>query len=205
MADDDAKSVTRWIKDLTTDNRSEAFQRLWERYFPHLVQLAQSRLRGTAGGPADGEDVALSAFQSFFRGAAAGRFPELDNRQDLWKLLVTITARKAQNCRRDEHRRKRGGGRVITQTALAGGEDANDAVLFEVVSGEPTPEFAAMVTDECRRLFGSLSDESLRVVALLKLEGHSNEEIAKSLECGLRTVERKLEVIRKRWLAEGQT
>jgi DNA-directed RNA polymerase specialized sigma24 family protein len=205
MVDDDANSVTRWIKDLTTDKRGEAFQRLWERYFPHLVQLAQSRLRGTKGGPADGEDVALSAFESFFRGAAAGHFPELGNREDLWKLLVTITARKAQNCRRNEHRRKRGGGRVINQTAVAGGEDADDTILFEVVSGEPTPEFAAMVTDECRRLFGSLSDESLRVVALLKLEGHSNEEIAKSLECGLRTVERKLEVIRKRWLAEGTT
>ena len=60
-----------------------------------------------------------------------------------------------------------------------------------------------MLTDEYRRLFGSLADESLRVVALLKLEGHSNEEIAQSLDCGLRTVERKLEVIRKRWMAEG--
>ena len=41
------------------------------------------------------------------------------------------------------------------------------------------------------------------MVALLKLEGHSNEEIARSLDCGLRTVERKLDVIRKRWIAEG--
>src|SRR5262249_43550979 len=40
-------------------------------------------------------------------------------------------------------------------------------------------------------------------VALLKLEGYSNEEIARSLDCSLRTVERKLEVIRKRWTAEG--
>jgi DNA-directed RNA polymerase specialized sigma24 family protein len=58
------------------------------------------------------------------------------------------------------------------------------------------------MTDEYLRLFGSLADESLRVVALLMLEGHSNEEIAKSLDSGLRTVERKLEVIRKRWMAE---
>jgi DNA-directed RNA polymerase specialized sigma24 family protein len=78
-----------------------------------------------------------------------------------------------------------------------------DDFLAQVVGNGPTPEFAAMVTDEYRRLFGSLSDESLRVVALLKLEGHSNEEIARSLDCGLRTVERKLEVIRKRWTAEG--
>ena len=78
-----------------------------------------------------------------------------------------------------------------------------DDFMAQVVGDEPTPEFAAMMADEYRRLFGSLADESLRVVALLKLEGHSNEEIARSLDCGLRTVERKLEVIRKRWIAEG--
>ena len=59
------------------------------------------------------------------------------------------------------------------------------------------------MADEYRRLFGGLADESLRVVALLKLVGHSNEEIARSLDCGLRTVEQKLEVIRKRWESEG--
>jgi DNA-directed RNA polymerase specialized sigma24 family protein len=205
MTDDNEESVTRWVKDLATDNRGVAVDRLWERYFPRLVDLAQSRLRGHTGGPIDAEDVALCAFESFFRGAAAGRFPDIRNREDLWKLLVTITARKAQNYRRDEHRQKRGGGRVRSQNAMTRGESADDEILFEVISGEPTPEFAAMMTDECRQLFGSLSDESLRVVALLKLEGHSNEEIAKSLDCGLRTVERKLEVIRKRWLAEGAT
>jgi hypothetical protein len=40
-------------------------------------------------------------------------------------------------------------------------------------------------------------------VALLELEGYCNEEIARGLDCSLRTVERKLEVIRKRWTAEG--
>jgi DNA-directed RNA polymerase specialized sigma24 family protein len=202
MTTDDAKSVTQSIKDLGTESREEAFRRLWDRYFPQLVRLAEDRLRNTSRGAADGEDIALSAFQSFFRGAAAGRFPDLGSRDELWKLLVTITARKAQDRQRDERRRKRGGGRVVNQTARAGGELAGDEVLFEVVSSDPTPEFAAMMTEECQRLFASLADESHRVVALLKLEGHSNEEIATSLDCGLRSVERKLEVIRKRWLSE---
>ncbi len=205
MTNEDARSVTKWIENLGTESREEAFRRLWERYFPQLVRLAEERLRGTTRGPADGEDIALSAFQSFFRGAAAGRFPCLGNRDDLWKLLVTITVRKAQNRQRDERRHKRGGGRVVDQTALAGGELAGDEVLFEVVGSEPAPEFAAMMTEECQRLFASLADESHRVVALLKLEGHSNEEIAVSLDCGLRTVERKLEVIRKRWLSEDSS
>ncbi len=203
MSADGENSVTQWIGDLRAGNRDEASRRLWERYFTRLARVAQVRLRAVARGPADGEDVALSVFASFFQGVAAGRFPELGNRDDLWRLLVTITARKAHNQRRDEGRQKRGGGRVAGEGALAGADPIGDDFLAQVIGDEPTPEFAAMVTDEYRRLFGSLADESLRVVALLKLEGHSNEEIAGSLDCGLRTVERKLEVIRKRWLAEG--
>ena len=202
MTADGENSVTQWIGDLRTGSRDEASRLLWERYFTRLARLAQVRLRNVARGPADGEDVALSVFDSVFQGVAAGHFPELGNRDDLWRLLVTITARKAHNQRRDEGRQKRGGGRVVGEAALAGADPDGDDFLARVVGHEPTPEFAAMVTDEYRRLFGSLADESLRVVALLKLEGHSNEEIAKSLDCGLRTVERKLEVIRKRWLAE---
>jgi DNA-directed RNA polymerase specialized sigma24 family protein len=201
MSADGEDSVTRWVSDVKAGDRGEAARLLWERYFQRLARLAQARLRSGRGGPADGEDVALSALDTFIRGAAAGRYPGLGGRDDLWRLLVTITARKAHNLRRDEGRKKRGGGRVGGEAALAGpdGED----FLARIVGEEPTPEFAALVIDEYRRLFGSLSDESLRVVALRKLEGHSHEEIARSLDCGVRTVERKREVIRKRWEAEG--
>ena len=95
-----------------------------------------------------------------------------------------------------------GAGTIVGEAALAGAGPPGDDFLAQVVGEELTPEFAAIVADEYRRLFGSLTDESLRVVALLKLEGYSNEEIAKSLDCALRTVERKLDVIRKRWRAE---
>jgi DNA-directed RNA polymerase specialized sigma24 family protein len=203
MAADSEHSVTRWVSDLKAGDRSEAARLLWQRYFERLARLAQGRLQRAARGPADGEDVALSAFDSFFQGVAAGRFPDLGSRDELWRLLVTITARKAHNQRRNEGRQKRGSGRVVGEGAMAGADPLGDDFMARVVGNEPSPEFAAMVTDEYRRLFGRLADESLRVVALLKLEGHSNEEIARSLDCGLRTVERKLEVIRKRWIAEG--
>jgi DNA-directed RNA polymerase specialized sigma24 family protein len=203
MTDEGANSVTKWLADLRTGDRDEASRRLWERYFARLARLARARLCTSACGPADGEDVALSVFDSLFQGLAAGRFPELGNRDDLWRLLVTISARKAHNLRRNEGRRKRGGGRVLGEDALGAAGSFGGDFLAQVAGKEPTPEFAAMVTDEYRRLFGSLAEESLRVVALLKLEGHSNSEIATSLDCGLRTVERKLNVIRKRWIAES--
>ena len=67
----------------------------------------------------------------------------------------------------------------------------------------PTPEFAAMVAEECRLRLDGLRDETLRRVALLKMEGCTNVEVAGRLGCGLRTVVRKLELIRRAWLAEA--
>ena len=157
-----------------------------------------ARLGPGRRGPSDEEDATLSAFDSFCRGAAEGRFPSLGDRDDLWRLLVTMTARKVADQARREGRLKRGGGRVVGAEA---GFDDDDA-LERALGNEPTPEFARKSVNEYRRLFDSLGDDTLRVVALLKLEGYTNEEIAASLDCGLRSVERKLEVIRKRWLEE---
>ena len=206
MSTDDKGSVTDWVGILKAGGDLDAAARgLWERYFGRLVGLARAKLRTAPRGPADEEDVALSAFESFLRGAVAGRYPDLGDRDELWRLLVAITARKASNARRDQARHKRGGRRVIGDAALAGGgaDGGGEDPLAKVVDDALTPEFAAIMNEQCRCLLGSLGDDSLRVVALMKLDGHLNEEIARTLDCGLRTVERKLDVIRKRWLAEG--
>ena len=73
-----------------------------------------------------------------------------------------------------------------------------------LAGAEPTPEFAAQVADECRRLLGVLRDDSLRVVARLRMEGYSNTEVAGQLGCSLRTIARKVELIRRSWLAENE-
>src|SRR4051812_46814833 len=179
MARDAEPSVTQWIGDLKAGDGGEAARLLWGRYFDRLARLAQGRLGAAPRGPADGEDVALSAFESLFRGAAAGRFPRLEDRDDLWRLLATLAARKAANRRRHDRRQKRGGGRVVADVDLAADQGGGDP-LAEVAGGEPTPELAAAVADEVRHLFGSLADESLRVVALLRMEGFENDQIAKS-------------------------
>jgi len=204
MPTDDEGSVTRWIGDLRGGDLDDAARNLWGRYFDRLARLARAKLRSAPRGPADEEDVALSAFDSFCAGVAADEYPRLGGRDDLWRLLVTITARKAANQARRERQQKRGGGHVLGEAALDGaGPDARDA-LAQVVGSEPTPEFAAMVAEECRLRLERLRDEALRQVALLKLEGYANEEIAARLDTSLRSVERKLGVIRKRWQAEGE-
>ena len=203
MSTEPQGSVTHWIGALKVGD-AEAAQRLWERYFDALVRLARAKLGAMPRGAADEEDVALSAFHSFCQGAVRGRFPRLDDRDNLWRLLVTITAHKALDQVRRQARQKRGGGRVLVGSAQAGGEDDTDgAGLEQVVGQEPTPQFAAMVADECRRLLAVLDDETLRQIALLRMEGYSDEEIAARVDCSLRTVSRKLALIRKAWLREG--
>ena len=189
-------SVTYWLAQLRAGVQ-DAAQPLWERYFQRLVGLARGRLQGAPRRAADEEDVALSAFGSFCRGAEHGRFPRLDDRDDLWQLLMVLTARKVTNHRRHEGRAKRGGGRVRHATDLANGDAPGGDVLAGLAGQEPTPEFAAELADECRRLLDGLGDTGLRAVALAKMEGYTNAEIAVRLGCVESTVERRL----TRWRA----
>jgi DNA-directed RNA polymerase specialized sigma24 family protein len=198
-------SVSLWIQQLQSGDR-DAAEKLWQRYFARLVGLARARLQGSPRRVADEEDVALSAFDSFCRGAEQGRFPRLDDRDDLWQLLVTITARKAYQLALHHRRQKRGGNAVLDEAALAGaaGPGAAEAGLEQLLGREPTPEFAAQAAEDYQRLLAALPHEELRAVARWKLEGYRNEEIAERLGCAPRSVGRKLHVIRAVGEEEGR-
>src|SRR5262245_32083335 len=199
-------SVTHWIDRLKAGD-PEAAQKLWERYFRRLVGLDRKKLRAAPRRAADEEDVALSAFDSFCRGAEQDRFPQLHDRLDLWQLLVLLTARKAIDLAQHERRQKRGGGAVIDEAALPYPVDSSKqgAPVEQFPAPDPTPAFAAQVAEECRRLLERLDNPDLRRVALLKVEGYSNDEIAAQLGCGLRTVERRLGLIRTMWKQDDES
>lgn len=196
-------SVLQWFDQLRQGDPAAA-QALWERYFAQLVRLARNRLSGLRRGARDEEDVALSAFSSFCLAAERGRFPQLADRDGLWRLLVALTERKAVDLIRAETRAKRGGGHVLGESGLvAGAEGPGEGGLDQAPGREPTPEFVALMAEECQRRLAQLGDETLRTVALLRLEGYSNQEVAERLSCTTRTVERKLELIRAIWQPEA--
>jgi DNA-directed RNA polymerase specialized sigma24 family protein len=199
---DDRGSVTGWIGQLKAGDQ-EAAQPLWERYFDRLVRLARRKLveGRRLGADEDEEDAALSAFDSFCAGAARGRFPMLTDRDDLWRLLVVITARKAGAQAQRRRAQKRGGDRFRVEDLGADPED-DRLLLDQIAAPDPSPEFAAMVAEEYGRLLDRLGDDELRRVAVFRLEGLTNDEIAERLGCARRTVARRLDLIRKIWEAD---
>jgi DNA-directed RNA polymerase specialized sigma24 family protein len=186
-------SVTRCIGALQAGDAAAA-QQLWERYFRRLVGLARMKLEKAPRRAADEEDVALSAFDTFCRHAQERRFPDLADRECLWKLLVVITARKAAHQVRDEGRRRPRGGAAL---------EADDEVLDRLLTREPDPPLAAQVAEQCQRLLGRLGDEELVKAAVARMEGYKVEEIAALLGWTPRTVKRMLQVIRGLWENEG--
>jgi len=191
-------SISRWIEEIKRGS-PDAAEVIWEHFFPQLVQLAQGKLRGLPGRMADEEDVALSALDSFCRGAQRGRFPDLADRQGLWRLLFQITIHKVAELARHERRQIRGGGRVQGESALDGSGSAPGGHGLSQIAGDVvSPEFAAIMADQCRRLLQCLEPD-LQSLALAKMEGYSNEELAQRTGRSLRTVERRLHLIRRKW------
>ncbi len=201
MSDDENihdDSVTAWIGALK-DGHDLASRKLWEKYFGQLVRVAARRLGSSARRIADEEDVAVSVFDSLCRGAAAGRFKQLQDRDDLWKLLSAIAGMKAADQVRRQTAKKRGGTTLRGESVFEGVGGDSIHGLGQLADAEPSPEFLAIMDEQQQAMFAALPEESQRAVATLRFEGYSNEEIANRLGMSLRTVERKLKVIREIW------
>jgi RNA polymerase sigma factor (sigma-70 family) len=182
-------SITRWIERLKNDDPRAAAV-LWERFVERMLTVARRRLGNASRRVADEEDVVLAAFERFHHGVRQGRFPRLNDRDDLWSILFTLTTRHAARQVRDQDRDKRGGGEVRGDSALGDFELADDA---------PTPEEALLLQERLATLLAALEDDSLRQIALARMEGSTNAEIAERMGRAEVTVERRLRLIRDLW------
>lgn len=182
-------SVSAWIQGLR-DGDPDATRRLWERYFQQLVNLARKRLQGIPRHVYDEEDVALSVFNSLFEGLADGGFPRLTNRDELWQTLVLLTCRKAVSQWRRERAAKRGGHLVAHR---------DEITLETLLNRQPDPALAAMFADQVRFMLQQLPGDEFRRIAELRLQGYSQQEIAAGTGSSVRTVRRRLALIREIW------
>jgi DNA-directed RNA polymerase specialized sigma24 family protein len=198
MSDPFDQSVTFWIHRLKDGDQSAA-QPLWDHFFQQLVGYARRQLGGTSRRVSDEEDIALTAFQSLCAGVAEGRFERLENRDDLWQVLVALASRKAVDQIRRQMTQKRGAGSTRGDSIFISDRDAPGNFDQFLSLSSPTPDLIATMDEECANLLALLPDDTLRQIANLRLEGYSNEDIAESLVLSPRTIERKLAAIRECW------
>jgi RNA polymerase sigma factor (sigma-70 family) len=190
-------SVTELLSKMARGDRT-SLSELFRRFFPRMAGLARKTMQLNIRTRASSEDVAQSAFCSFWCALAGGREFQLQNRDDLWKLLAVITARKARKRARYESAEKRGGFRV-TQSLDENSEDARSATIGAALADISPPDFDLC----CEELLLEL-DKPTRMVALLRLQGFSSHEIAEQLGCTQRTIQRRLESIRRLWHSHGE-
>ena len=182
-------SVSQWIAGLK-DGDPAAVTDLWHRYFEKLIAIARNRLNERQRRVSDEEDVVVSVFDTLCRGARNGQFDEVQNRSDLWRILIVIVRRKVIDRHRKEIAQKRGGPQP--KDDLQSMED--------LVGTTPTPLDLMCMEEEFETLMSSLEHNLLREVAQLKLEGYRNREVATELDVSVRTVQRKLELIEATWM-----
>ena len=195
-------SVSKWIAELK-DGEAEAARMLWLRYSQQLIELSRRRLSGLKKGFVDEDDIAQSVFRCICRGAKAGHFEHIENRDEIWWMLISITMRKVASFSQREKTLKRGGGKVQHGSSLSSTTDKYHRFDFDELSGnEPSPDVIVVFEEEQSRLFGKLGNDSLRYVAASRIEGHTVEEIALLLAQSTRTIERKLQLIRDTWRSE---
>lgn len=196
---DQDPSVSQNISDLKKGDQRAAEQ-LWNRYFDQLVKLARNQLRTTPRRAADEEDIALSVFHSLCRSAESGRLEQLQDRSELWKLLVAMTRRKVVDHIRHNNRAKRGGGAVRGESLWQGlAENSGLAGIEEFGEEMHSPEFLYELQEQHANLMAALANDVLRQVAAAKMQGCTSAEIAQQLELSVRSIERKIQHIRKCW------
>lgn len=194
-----SKNVSHWIDLVKEGGNSTAANRIWEHYFDRLVRSVRGRLYGQNRAISDEEDIVLSVFNSFYNAAQKGRFPDLSDRDDLWRLLLRMAARKVVAKRRHDLRQRRGGEVRLHSLDQASKDNfPEEAWVIEAIGDEPTPEMVLMMQESVEQIFSHLGVGQLSEIAGAKLEGYSNAELAQRFDCSERTIERRLHLIREK-------
>lgn len=174
----------------------QACNDFWTKFGPLLESVAKKQLSERLRRRVGPDDVVQSACRTFFRRISAGQF-DLPDADSLWRLMCAITLTKARRAARDHSRQKRG---MKSEQYLDASPTDSVGKQVELPGRSETPLDAVVFSDQMSVLLGSLSPEECQVLDL-KLQSHTNDEIAAHMKCSERTVRRLTNQIRSRWSA----
>jgi DNA-directed RNA polymerase specialized sigma24 family protein len=137
-------------------------------------------------------------YKSFCQNQREGKY-QFRDRHDVWGMLLRITIRKVSSAAQRHRAGCRDVGREQAGLPGAAEDSLGPQWLLEHLAGPgPGPAEVAEVNDEVERLL-RLLPEDLRRVVLWRLEGYSNQEIGGMIGRTERSVEVKLQRVRRRW------
>ncbi|MEM7558844.1 MAG: sigma-70 family RNA polymerase sigma factor [Planctomycetota bacterium] len=183
-AESNQEVTIAWLDDLA-EGKPTAVEQFWQRYGESLQRVAERQIASWLRRRVDPEDVVQSACRTFFRRASEGNF-SFESKDDLWKLLLTITLNKVRMQARFHSRNRRS---VSKEQAMP--EEAN----LQPAEWDHAIEQVEL-QDMLQVAFADKDDERKRVLEMW-LEGRTQNEIAKVIGCSERTVRRIQDRIRK--------
>ncbi|MFM2218807.1 MAG: hypothetical protein RL240_3125 [Planctomycetota bacterium] len=185
-------SVTDWLQGLPA-GEPDALLGIWKRFYEKVVRLASKELGNQPDRAIDGEDVAQSVFRRVYAGVMSGSYSDIDNRQDLWRLLIVSTHNRVRSHFRAIHAQKR-------PVFSNGGKDDLHVSMFDELSGPVAKaQFADLVSHLLQKLDQEDPTGELRQIALLKLDEYSAEEIGKIVKRRKSHVLQSIRLIRMLW------
>ena len=193
-SDFEDSEITVWLDRLKDETDADAVEKIWHSYYGHLINYARKKLGNVPRREFDEEDIVTDVLNKFFNDVRRDQFPKLEDRNDLWRILLVLTLRKVLQNIRANNAIKRGGGQVRGDSVFIA---ASDDAGFDKFSSPH--DFAEELTLEMRDQLDALGEETLKQVGVMKLQGFTNHEVAEKLKVSERTVERKLERIRAIW------
>ena len=183
-------SITHWLSKLQA-GQSEAAEPIWIRYQAKLVSIATQQLAENPDRSVDGEDLVQSSFGNVCLAVQNGKYPDIDNREDLWGLLYIATVNRVR-----EHYREL---RALKRFHISSSQAIDPSILAYL----QTPFAEAQAADLLEYLLSRLDLEDpshlLRQIALLYLDDHSASSIAKRLHKRKTSVLISLRLIRSIW------
>ena len=191
-----AGSVTTWLRALEAGD-NDAAQQLWDRYSDAMHGVAKRRMRRQKRHDIlDEEDFVVSAFASVCLAARNGRLAGIANRDELWGMLVVATNRKVGQRIQYTNAEKRASVSLLDQHVR---NTEIGSRLERLIANSPTPELQALLAEQADKLLARLSDPDLQAIALLRLAGYTNDEIAAEMGFSRRTTFRMVAHIRTCW------
>jgi len=179
-------TVSVWLGQLPAGHQ-EAQNRLLQRYRPQVIGYARYRLLQLGVRGKDADDIAQEVFLGLFQRAQAGKFQDLNTRDDLWLKLRWIT-----NDRVKDARRKR---LPFTESAVEQGDGSEALPGMPQVADQQLDECLLMVENDLVRRQLAERHPDLPEIVALKVQGYTVQQIADQMGLPKRTIERRLEWI----------